>query len=748
MDIIDGIDQWKKALWSEIKELQNNDNRGVTIEHARCLRKEENMFVYWVTTKYPLALMEGGSVSIHKGKEQIAGIVLSSDQRDCIVKLDTFLGSEFSKGLLVNEPWDLLEQLSKRLEELIEEEKKVNRIKQLVKPSNKIKHPEHLVKNLLHEAYLRSKYNDTTFIWGPPGTGKTYTLARVTAYHYTEGKKILLLSHSNAAVDVLVEEMHHFLQENGKWKKGEVVRYGNSAKPSMAEIADINVMQIIQSENPDDAEKMQKLEKYRRILKNRLQKNFSNEDSRRLTKSELHYHKMKDKLKREESAVVKNARVIATTLSKAAIDASIYEEDFDLVVIDEASMAYVPQVAFAASLAKRVVVCGDFKQLPPISLSYHHLAKKWLKEDIFHISQVVSAVEQKRYHPQLMLLPEQRRMHPVISGFTNRFIYHNYVTDHPDVWGHRENISNNPPFPNKAAVLLNIQSTKNWGGRIHGSKWNLLSSLLTIQLALEAVAAGSTSLGIVTPYREQASWITALIEVFFHEKEIGKKVDIYASTVHRFQGSEKDIVLFDLVDGAFADKPGTLFTKRESDRLINVAVTRARGKFICVGEERFFQKRLSPSKPINHLLHYLKENGHNETAGSHLPVLINKRLRWYRENDYSRLSKDLHASKEKIVVAVNSIEDIPDSIIAVLEEVKNKVNIIILCKQVKTREFLGIKVQLTSSSVPFIGLDEKVLWFGFGEAVLQEKFPFLIRLFSKKLYNQFYKMILEKEASR
>ena len=69
--------------------------------------------------------------------------------------------------------------------------------------------------------------------------------------------------------------------------------------------------------------------------------------------------KQKAKIKVEKE-YIENAKVIGATLSKCAIDSLIYERTFDLVVVDEVSMAYVPQIALVASLGKRIVVCGDF----------------------------------------------------------------------------------------------------------------------------------------------------------------------------------------------------------------------------------------------------------------------------------------------------------------------------------------------------------------------------------------------------
>ena len=78
--------------------------------------------------------------------------------------------------------------------------------------------------------------------------------------------------------------------------------------------------------------------------------------------------KQRAKIKEVEKEYIENAKVIGATLSKCAIDSLIYERTFDLVVVDEVSMAFVPQIALAASLGKRIVVCGDF---------YSYLQLRW-----------------------------------------------------------------------------------------------------------------------------------------------------------------------------------------------------------------------------------------------------------------------------------------------------------------------------------------------------------------------------------
>jgi hypothetical protein len=84
------------------------------------------------------------------------------------------------------------------------------------------------------------------------------------------------------------------------------------------------------------------------------------------------------------SKILSQAKVIATTLTKATISKQFDEQKFDALVLDEASMAPMPSVFFAAGRAtQKAVAVGDFRQLPPICVADGEMAKKWLGRDIF-----------------------------------------------------------------------------------------------------------------------------------------------------------------------------------------------------------------------------------------------------------------------------------------------------------------------------------------------------------------------------
>jgi superfamily I DNA and/or RNA helicase len=122
--------------------------------------------------------------------------------------------------------------------------------------------------------------------------------------------------------------------------------------------------------------------------------------------------------------------VVGCTLSKAAIAPEIYERQFDAVIIDEASMAYIPHCVYAATLAKRrIAIFGDFRQLGPISQAETDNARTWLQRDIFEEAGIIDRVNRNQQDDRMVLLQTQYRMHPSISAIPNHLFYNNQLQD-------------------------------------------------------------------------------------------------------------------------------------------------------------------------------------------------------------------------------------------------------------------------------------------------------------------------------
>lgn len=157
---------------------------------------------------------------------ELDGEILAHEKHEVYVKVGVYLGSDVPILYLFNEPWELLQALIDRLEELKDYKKKRARVKRLMTGTAKVNHEEYKMKNDLHEILLRAHHNQTTYLWGPPGTGKTYTLSRIINSMYRKKKRVLVVSHSNAAVDVLMNEALVRIEAKHKWKKERLYATG------------------------------------------------------------------------------------------------------------------------------------------------------------------------------------------------------------------------------------------------------------------------------------------------------------------------------------------------------------------------------------------------------------------------------------------------------------------------------------------------------------------------------------------
>ena len=382
------INEWQQALQNEINYLRKYGGNRFIVTNGRLL-SSEGPFNYFFDTIQSLRIPVGASVRLEWGGLKSSGRILSAEGNSVILSIEQSFGELVPEADLMHDPWELLEQLIERLTEIKKSKRKRLRLKRLMDPSMEAKHPMEKIKSNVHELVLRSKYNPVTFVWGPPGTGKTYTLARVAANKYFQQKRVLILSHSNQAVDVLLNEISEFIIKKDRFCEGDVLRYGSNSGEALSSENRITTNQLIETYDPGLAEEKSNLMEERRNIKQDLAGSFSKRDSNALLDLETKISRILEKIRKKEIEFLNEAYIVGMTLAKAASDNSVYEKDFDVVILDEASMAYVPQAAFAATLAKRVIICGDFKQLPPIASSRDALVTKWLKEDIFHRAGVV-----------------------------------------------------------------------------------------------------------------------------------------------------------------------------------------------------------------------------------------------------------------------------------------------------------------------------------------------------------------------
>lgn len=329
--------------------------------------------------------------------------------------------------------------------------------------------------------------------------------------------------------------------------------------------------------------------------------------------------RLEQQMQELQTQVIMRADIIGTTLTKTYLNDVLRSRQFDAVILDEASMASIPALWCAAWLAKKsIIIVGDFLQLPPIVLAQTEAAKKWLGRDVFYHSGVQAQAKSGKHLKNFIMLREQFRMERDIADIAN--IYYG------DYGGLRSHDSKSyrkaeleafyswyPDGNSQQNIhLIDTESLHAWAtgvpqGKSH-SRVNCFSAAIDVDLAFhllekkiseihpKAKPAENASILIVAPYRPHVARINQLIGYEYSRR--GYKDDlnlIRAGTIHSFQGSEADIVIFDLV----VDEPhwkANLFMPDETineglRKMFNVAVTRARFKLYIVGNLSFCQKR-------------------------------------------------------------------------------------------------------------------------------------------------------------
>jgi superfamily I DNA and/or RNA helicase len=487
--------------------------------------------------------------------------------------------------------------------------------------------------------------SDLAFVWGPPGTGKTTTLAHIVAELMTQNLRVLVLSTTNAALDQALERIAEDPEMGEAIQLGRVVRIGRSEGPTCgAALRDVvlrlgtayqEALERMSSRRPAIAQAVRWCEEALLTLSDadvpyqdslfgasrprrslaQLAGIFSTEraaelQSRsapelagvirrrrtRLVRALSLYDKAiaekKKALLTRERDVVDRASLVLSTLTNSYFSPLMDEQRFDVVIVEEASMAVLPSLFYAACLGRRkTVMVGDPCQLPSIVQSNQDYVRKVMGRNIFEVT-----VADPHSSPLVAMLAVQYRMHPVIGQLVSDLFYDGRLTHGGDP-AMRERIAAGEPYAGSPLVVLDTAGlTTSQPGSSGQSRINATTAVLCVDLARRAVRAGASHVAIITPYVDQARAIRA------HLKEriadVGETQHIECSTVHRFQGQERDVIILDTVDAA-PMKPGVLLSERgahsTAQNLINVAISRARGKLIVVADVGYFEQRAAGS---------------------------------------------------------------------------------------------------------------------------------------------------------
>jgi superfamily I DNA and/or RNA helicase len=275
---------------------------------------------------------------------------------------------------------------------------------------------------------------------------------------------------------------------------------------------------------------------------------------------------------------------IVTNLS-AKNSLPLKENLFDLLIIDEASQCDIASALPLFYRAKQVVIIGDPKQLKHISILNETEDKKvasenkvsplyldyaYSKNSLYDITERI--IKSKNKTPKL--LNQHYRSCRDIINFSNEYFYDkklNIMTD-------EDKLISNKIHP-RGVKWIDVQGKTNQT-KSPSNKEEAIE-IIKILKNFQKSKLKKISFGVVTLFRAQMDLIVDRIK---RTKEL-EKMDITVGTTHRFQGDEKDIILFSpaISQGI---KQTTLNWIHTTSQLLNVAITRARSVLIIVGDKK------------------------------------------------------------------------------------------------------------------------------------------------------------------
>ncbi len=331
-----------------------------------------------------------------------------------------------------------------------------------------------------------------------------------------------------------------------------------------------------------------------------------------------------------------DAQIVVATTSTMNSNATLFNiKHFDLAIIDEASQILEPNIIGLLSTwhaerraIERFILIGDHKQLPAVVQQQDTLETEetntFLKN--IHLLSCANSLFERLILTErtagrtdfIGTLHKQGRMHPDIADFANRkfyareqlecvplahqleqtLAYNETSEDETDdvLKAHRMVF-----IPSKPCRQLNISE------KVNTEEARIITDLLRrLHRQLGNNFDSQKSVGVIVPYRNQIAMIRKEIE----KLGIPELEEISIDTVERYQGSQRDIILYSFtIQSRYQLDFLTANTFYEDgqpiDRKLNVAITRARKQLILTGNE----STLRQNQIFAELIDYIKEKG-------------------------------------------------------------------------------------------------------------------------------------------
>ncbi|MCZ0936981.1 MAG: AAA domain-containing protein [Gemmatimonadetes bacterium] len=605
-------------------------------------------------------------VRIHTGGRDALGVVHRFDRTLGLLQAVSpeWLGERLDGAELEFDPTWLLRELSTRLAEVGQDPEdffpetvlgafgrlppRLGRESPRLDSSGDLNAPQ-------REALERVLGSSAQLVWGPPGTGKSRLVARAALELALRGR-VLVAATTNGAVDEIARRLAA-IADPDLLARDRIIRVGFDLGAAPDSRLDLGAalarrieggaggvdrtlaehegrLRVRPAEGArDGAPALNPYARAGRLLSLARSRNDA-ESARNLGRVML-------EIARQAERVLEEADIVLTTFARLSIREELRELRFESLLIDEASTAPLPYVAFAASrVAGPAIAVGDFQQLPPVVSSTAPTAARWLRTDLFREAGVVdragagdpaeaaggpgaaggsgawggAGAGHALPSPNdglCAMLDLQYRMAPDIRELVSEFFYGGRLRDAPEV-AERGAVQATGRAAGSAAerAALTVLDTSGLDPRVErvdGSRRNRVHAEAVADFLGAAARDGVRDIAVVSPYRAQTRHLNDLIR-----RRLGRAApaDLEVSTIHRFQGREKRLVVIDTVD-APPGRSWFLDERRNRDfpRLLNVALSRARERLVIVATVTGLRRTLPPEALLNRLLTHVQRTG-------------------------------------------------------------------------------------------------------------------------------------------
>lgn len=335
-------------------------------------------------------------------------------------------------------------------------------------------------------------------------------------------------------------------------------------------------------------------------------------------------------------STIADARIVVATTSTMNSNAALFNiKHFDLAIIDEASQILEPNIIGLLTVRhaerraiERFILIGDHKQLPAVVQQQDTLEAEETNNSLkdIHLLSCANSLFERLILTEraagrtdfIGTLHKQGRMHPDIADFANRKFYAREQLECVPLAHQLEQTLNYNEasedetddvlkahrmifIPSKPCRQLNISE------KVNTEEARIITDLLRrLYRQLGKNFEPQKSVGVIVPYRNQIAMIRKEIE----KLGIPELEEISIDTVERYQGSQRDIILYSFtIQSRYQLDFLTANTFYEDgqpiDRKLNVAITRARKQLILTGNE----PTLRQNQIFAELIDYIKEKG-------------------------------------------------------------------------------------------------------------------------------------------